>query len=100
MLELLYATGMRVSELLRLSMEDINLQLGYVICRDEGKERVIPIGNVCKIAMEKYLDEAREKFVKENETEILFYQLFRQVHEQTGILESSERLCGGSWNPA
>lgn len=72
MLELLYATGMRVSELLRLSMEDINLQLGYVICRDEGKERVIPIGNVCKIAMEKYLDEAREKFVKENETEILF----------------------------
>ena len=72
MLELLYATGMRVSELLRLNLEDLNLRLGYVVCHDEDKERVIPIGNVCKTAMEKYLKEARGKFVKENETEILF----------------------------
>ena len=68
MLELLYATGMRVSELLRLNLEDLNLRLGYVVCHDEDKERVIPIGNVCKTAMEKYLKEARGKFVKENET--------------------------------
>ena len=53
MLELLYATGMRVSELLRLNLEDLNLRLGYVVCHDEDKERVIPIGNVCKTAMEK-----------------------------------------------
>ena len=72
MLELLYATGMRVSELLRLNLEDLNLRLGYVVCHDEDKERVIPIGNVCKTAMEKYLKEARGKFVKENETESLF----------------------------
>ena len=65
MLELLYATGMRVSELLRLNLEDLNLRLGYVVCHDEDKERVIPIGNVCKTAMEKYLKEARGKFVKE-----------------------------------
>ena len=52
MLELLYATGMRVSELLRLNLEDLNLRLGYVVCHDEDKERVIPIGNVCKTAME------------------------------------------------
>ena len=72
MLELLYATGMRVSELLRLNLEDLNLRLGYVVCHDEDKERVIPIGNVCKTAMEKYQKEARGKFVKENETESLF----------------------------
>ena len=66
------ATGMRVSELLRLNLEDLNLRLGYVVCHDEDKERVIPIGNVCKTAMEKYLKEARGKFVKENETESLF----------------------------
>ena len=72
MLELLYATGMRVSELLHLNLEDINLQLGYVVCHDEEKERVIPVGNVCRNAMEKYLKEARGKFVKENETESLF----------------------------
>ena len=50
MLELLYATGMRVSELLRLNLEDLNLRLGYVVCHDEDKERVIPIGNVSKTA--------------------------------------------------
>ena len=72
MLELLYATGMRVSELLHLNLEDMNLQLGYVVCHDEEKERVIPVGNVCRNAMEKYLKEARGKFVKENETESLF----------------------------
>ena len=72
MLELLYATGMRVSELLHLNLEDMNLQLGYVVCHDEEKERVIPVGNVCRNAMEKYLKEARGTFVKENETESLF----------------------------
>ena len=63
MLELLYATGMRVSEL---------LHLGYVVCHDEEKERVIPVGNVCRNAMDKYLKEARRIFVKENETQSLF----------------------------
>ena len=72
MLELLYATGMRVSELLHLNLEDINLQLGYVVCHDEEKERVIPVGNVCRNAMDKYLKEARRIFVKENETQSLF----------------------------
>ena len=72
MLELLYATGMRVSELLHLNLEDMNLQLGYVVCHDEEKERVIPVGNVCRNAMEKYLKEARGTFVKENETQSLF----------------------------
>lgn len=100
MLELLYATGMRVSELLHLNLEDINLQLGYVVCHDEEKERVIPVGNVCRNAMDKYLKEARRIFVKENETQSLFYQLFRKVHEQTGVLESAEGICGRSRNPA
>lgn len=47
MLELLYATGMRVSELIHLETTDVNLQLGYVVCQ-ENKERIIPIGNVSK----------------------------------------------------
>ncbi len=47
MLELLYATGMRVSELIHLQISDVNLQLGYVVCH-ENKERIIPIGNVSK----------------------------------------------------
>ena len=42
MMELMYATGMRVSELIHLQITDINLQMGYVICHDSEKERIIP----------------------------------------------------------
>ena len=51
MMELMYATGMRVSELIHLQITDINLQMGYVICHDSEKERIIPIGNVSRNAI-------------------------------------------------
>ncbi len=72
MLELLYATGMRVSELIHLELDDVNLQLGYVTCHDSGKERVIPIGNVSRKALCRYMEEGRPVFVKENTEKILF----------------------------
>ncbi len=43
MLELLYATGIRVSELIHLKIQDVNLMMGYITCRDE-KERIVPFG--------------------------------------------------------
>lgn len=60
MLELLYATGMRVSELVSLKIEDVNLSLSYIYCRDSGKERVIPIENAARIALENYIKNARD----------------------------------------
>ncbi|MDO5135669.1 MAG: site-specific tyrosine recombinase XerD [Eubacteriales bacterium] len=72
MLELMYATGMRVSELLHLNREDVNLSLGYVTCHESGKERVIPIGNVCRDALLLYMEEGRQAFVKEEEEQSLF----------------------------
>ncbi|HKM00083.1 MAG TPA: tyrosine-type recombinase/integrase [Mobilitalea sp.] len=54
MLELLYATGMKVSELISLSQADINLKGGYLICGDR-QERVIPFGNTAKKALEEYI---------------------------------------------
>ena len=68
MLELLYATGMRVSELIHLELQDINLNLGYVTCHERGKERVIPIGNVSRKALLHYVSEARASFAKNEET--------------------------------
>ena len=59
MMELLYATGMRVSELIHLRTTDINLQMGYVVCHDSDKERIIPIGNVSRIAILQYMEHAR-----------------------------------------
>lgn len=72
MMELLYATGMRVSELLALKTEDVNLSFGYVLCHDNGKERVIPIGNVSRDMLQKYMDEARDFFVKNQREPALF----------------------------
>ena len=72
MLELLYATGMRVSEMLHLQISDVNLQLGYVICHDHEKERIIPIGIPCKKALDKYMAVSRPAFVENKEETALF----------------------------
>ena len=56
MLELLYATGIRVSELISLKLSDINLKLEYVTCRDAHKERIIPFGEAAKEALQHYLE--------------------------------------------
>lgn len=72
MLELLYATGMRVSEMLHLQVSDVNLQLGYVICHDHEKERIIPIGIPCKKALDKYMAVSRPAFVENKEETALF----------------------------
>ena len=48
MLELLYATGIRVSELIHLELTDLNMQVGYITCRDGQKERMVPFGKRAK----------------------------------------------------
>lgn len=72
MLELLYATGMRVTELITVRMEDLNLPLNYVICRDGEKERVLPFGKRTREALELYLDQAREELLHGEESGCLF----------------------------
>ena len=57
MLELLYATGIRVTELITLKTSDVNLQMGFIICRDATKERVIPFGKEAKSAFIRYLED-------------------------------------------
>ena len=59
MLELLYATGIRVSELIGLDTDDVNINMGYVRCKNNKGERVIPIGQKAIDAMKTYLDKAR-----------------------------------------
>ena len=72
MLELLYATGMRVSELIHLQVSDVNLRLSYVTCHDENKERVIPVGSVGRDVLSRYLKESRPVFVKDRNETTLF----------------------------
>ena len=71
MLELLYATGMRVSELIHLELDDVNLRLSYVTCHEGTRERVIPIGKVSRDVLELYLRESRPVFVKSSDEKML-----------------------------
>lgn len=72
MLELLYATGIRVSELVALKIDDVNMNVGFIICRDGNKERMIPFGRVARQALQIYLGQAREFLQKGHVSDALF----------------------------
>ena len=72
-LEVLYATGLRVSEIISLSLNDINLEAGYLIAYGKGsKERVIPIGEVAQNLIKEYLTKARSALLKNKQSYYLF----------------------------
>lgn len=85
MLELLYATGIRVTELISLKMEDVNLQMNYLICRDEHKERMIPFGAQARNAILHYLEKARNEMVSEQDCNILFVNCSGQAMSRQGF---------------
>lgn len=69
MLELLYATGIRVSELINLDVSDVNVPMSFVRCKGGKKERIIPMGHQAKDALGNYINNVRKYMVKdENET--------------------------------
>ena len=73
MLELLYATGLRASELVGLRLTDINLERGYLIVMGKGsKERAVPLGEVAAAAVQQYLDSGRALLLKGRSSEYLF----------------------------
>ena len=73
MLELMYATGMRVSELINIKLEDIDIYNSLVKTVGKGsKMRIIPFGNYASLALEKYILEYRAKFIKKEVNDYLF----------------------------
>ena len=75
MLEFAYATGMRVTEIISLDLDDVNLEEGYVICRDRNKTRNIPLGSMSLKALKEYIDEARTYLIKDEDEEALFVNI-------------------------
>lgn len=72
MLELLYATGMRASELAGLRMPDVNLTVGYIRCIGKGnRERVIPLGKAAAVATREYINELRSSLAKPRSSDFL-----------------------------
>ena len=72
MLEILYATGMRVSELISLKVSDVHIDIGYINCIHRGQSRVIPIYNIAKDAIREYLERGRSRLSEIVDKDILF----------------------------
>ncbi len=98
MLELLYATGIRVSELIDLDVDDLNLPGGVLNCRSKGKDRVIPLYPVAIRALEEYIRNVRPQLLgTPDETALFvnmngermsrqgFWKLIKHYQEKAGI---------------
>jgi integrase/recombinase XerD len=101
MLEVLYATGMRVSELVSVPVSSVNLQMQYLIAFGKGnKERIIPLGSIAIKYLKKYLEEVRPQLIKDEDskvntlfvnmwgrpmTRINFYNLIKNYGRSAGI---------------
>lgn len=72
MLEFAYATGMKVTEIISLNMEDINFEEGLVMCKTGEKQRNIPLGNLSKEALKDYVENARPILIKDDSVTALF----------------------------
>ena len=75
MLEFAYASGMRVSEIIALNIEDVIFEEGIVVCKNRNKKRMIPLGKMCINALKDYVDNARGILIKTDKEKALFVNI-------------------------
>ena len=85
MLEFAYATGMRVTEIISLNVEDINLETGYATCKNGKKERTVPIGEMSLKALKDYMLNARNTIIKDDNEKALFVNVNGQRLTRQGF---------------
>ena len=100
MLELLYATGIRVSELISLDLGDLNLSAGFVRCASRGRERIIPLYHTAVKALQDYVRDIRPELIADSAETALFvnmngermsrqgfWKIIKYYQEKAGIRE-------------
>jgi len=91
MLELLYASGIRVTEMVSLDIDDVNIDIGYIRCKsDRSKDRIIPIGKMAKDAVLSYMDLSRDKLAKDD-TSALFVNYYGKRLTRQGFWKIVKR---------
>ncbi len=75
MLEFAYATGMRVTEIISLNIDDVNLEEGYAVCKNGNKQRKIPLGTMSLKALKEYIEDARPVLIKTEREDALFVNI-------------------------
>ena len=85
MLEFAYATGMRVTEIISLDIDDINFEEGFVNCRNANKPRIIPLGKLSLKALKEYTEQARNILIKDDNEKALFVNVNGQRLTRQGF---------------
>ena len=94
MLELLYATGIRVSEMIELKLADVHLSLGFIRCFGKGrKERIVPLGEAASHAIGEYLEKARGKLLKKNTEDALFLNHHGRQMSRQGFWKNLKKIA-------
>ncbi len=94
MLELLYATGIRVTELISLQVSDLNLRLGQLICHDGSKKRMIPFGQNAKKSLVQYLQIGRPALLRDEDTGVLFVNCTGSPMSRQGFWKLIKNYAG------
>lgn len=85
MLELLYATGIRVTELITLTTSQLNMQMNYIVCNDGVKDRIIPFGLKARDALLNYLEYSRNVMISNPKSDVLFVNCSGQSMSRQGF---------------
>ncbi|PKK98412.1 MAG: site-specific tyrosine recombinase XerD [Tenericutes bacterium HGW-Tenericutes-2] len=94
LLELIYGSGLRVSELLDIKMEDIHLNQGYIMVRGKGsKERMVPISDMSTVALRNYIVKGREQLLTEQKSSFLFVNQSGSRLSRQGFFKLLKKLA-------
>ena len=94
MMELLYSSGLRISELISLTLDMIHLRQQYLVVKGKGdKERMVPIGDYAKQALEKYLGNGREKILNGKRTNLLFFNYKGEMMSRQAFFKYIKKLA-------
>ncbi len=94
LLELVYGSGLRVSELLEIKTEDIHLNQAYILVHGKGqKERIVPISDMAVLAIRKYMIEGREQLLKDNISNYLFLNQTGSSLSRQGFFKLLKKLA-------
>ncbi len=85
-LEVLYATGIKVSELIDANVEDVNFRMGFITCAQTSRARIVPLGRPARVALEDYVYDVRDKLIRDNKKEkALFVNYYGQRITRQGL---------------
>ncbi len=93
MLELMYATGIKVSELIAAKVSDLDMQIGSIECRSDKKDRIIPFDRRTKEALFRYLQDGRRHLIRSNTDELLFVNYQGDAMSRQGVWKLVKRYA-------